>query len=907
MGRGVDGGLGDKFVAPKNKPSTGKMRAVNDFNSNSDPAGLLTAGSWPKPQGRTHNVPVHDASAQDIPAHDFATAEAFLHLLDLNAEDFTFVLLPDRPNGSKPIQRHCALAAIWPDVLRLNAPERNYGVFVTINETDGSGDRKTKNIVRARTLVADADGPEAMERAEAIIAETGGEPSMRVPTSAGRCHYYYLSNDIPLDQFAPLQKALAVRLGTDPAVCDLPRVMRLPGTLHLKGEPQFVTLHVGDPCYTYETQMIVNGFPLDLTGKVVPMRPAGASASRLTLSQSALLKGLPFESLGEGIDGGWFDKLNGDAKDEGLKQMLGVLPDVALGGRNEWLDCLMAAHASGAPHAEDIARDWSKLGGDKYCDDAKFDDDWNSFTDKPDGITIGTLIKLASERGVDPTGGIIFDANAWRAYADSAPSDAQTGASHSSTNSGAAHTPKSSLPRAPFMGGVYPPQLSLNMMNANYAIVKFNVSGEVVIVRHGDGPPVIMRQQDAALELSNVYVKTTIKSDQGDDPEGIKLIYPWWKGNKGRNRTRVEDFDPKRPLGIACGPDQFNFWQGFAVKPIEGDDKIQRLLQHIAKIICDGDIIKWKYLTAWLAWVVQNPGRHPEVAIVLQSIKEGPGKSLLGELMVRIFGEHGFIINDPDQLFGSFTGHLEFTCFALLEEALLAGDPRINDKVKQRLTGNYVPINPKGRQARKVPNRMAAMLCTQHVWAVPAGAGARRWFVLAVSEDRIGDKAYFKAIHDDLADGGDGQFLSLLLRVDLKGWHPRHPPKTFELAQQQLMSLPSVYRWLWQCAEVDCVVCRGHAGGTSYGDKLGTTAGAAKSKAAHLRDGYHGWAKERGVRAENEIIVGRMLTTVLGSKQRGTTKDDRDYYYSLPDSDELKRRILKAQKIDAPADKLEEF
>ena len=33
------------------------------------------------------------------------------------------------------------------------------------------------------------------------------------------------------------------------------------------------------------------------------------------------------------IDHGWFDKLNGDDRDEALRQMLGVIPDVALGPR----------------------------------------------------------------------------------------------------------------------------------------------------------------------------------------------------------------------------------------------------------------------------------------------------------------------------------------------------------------------------------------------------------------------------------------------------------------------------------------------------------------------------------------------------------------------------------------------
>jgi hypothetical protein len=127
------------------------------------------------------------------------------------------------------------------------------------------------------------------------------------------------------------------------------------------------------------------------------------------------------DDLSAGIDHGWFEKLGDDDKDAALRQMFDVIPDVAHGGRSEWLDCLMAAKASGAPHAGEIAREWSMLSEVKYSD-AEFDEAWGSFIDRPGGITVGTLIWLASGRGFDPASGRVFDANAWRAYADGAQS-----------------------------------------------------------------------------------------------------------------------------------------------------------------------------------------------------------------------------------------------------------------------------------------------------------------------------------------------------------------------------------------------------------------------------------------------------------------------------------------------------
>jgi hypothetical protein len=42
---------------------------------------------------------------------------------------------------------------------------------------------------------------------------------------------------MPLDRFKPFQRELAHVFGGDPSVCNLSRVMRVPGFLHQKGEP----------------------------------------------------------------------------------------------------------------------------------------------------------------------------------------------------------------------------------------------------------------------------------------------------------------------------------------------------------------------------------------------------------------------------------------------------------------------------------------------------------------------------------------------------------------------------------------------------------------------------------------------------------------------------------------------
>ena len=175
--------------------------------------------------------------------HDKVMASTFLSGLDPTATRFTFQTFDDnKDRKSKALARvlHGTLDGCFAELTRLN--NLGAGIFITISETNFLG-RSTKNIVRPRALFYDADGDEQVTHATTVIEAHDAIPSMTVISGGGR-HGYYICDDIPLDQFSALQKSLAAKLGTDPAVHDLPRVMRLPGMLHLKdpNTPRLVKL-----------------------------------------------------------------------------------------------------------------------------------------------------------------------------------------------------------------------------------------------------------------------------------------------------------------------------------------------------------------------------------------------------------------------------------------------------------------------------------------------------------------------------------------------------------------------------------------------------------------------------------------------------------------------------------------
>jgi hypothetical protein len=136
-------------------------------------------------------------------------------------------------------------------------PGVGLGFYVTINETDFAG-RRRENIVRVRAVFVDADEdlPGVVGRLQGLLPT-----SAIVRSSAGRAQFYWWVDDFPVEQFEPVQRALIAKLRTDRNVYDLPRVMRLPGTLHLKSEPQLVTMKLDGPT-RYSMKAIVDGLGL---------------------------------------------------------------------------------------------------------------------------------------------------------------------------------------------------------------------------------------------------------------------------------------------------------------------------------------------------------------------------------------------------------------------------------------------------------------------------------------------------------------------------------------------------------------------------------------------------------------------------------------------------------------------
>jgi hypothetical protein len=255
----------------------------------------------------------------------------------------------------------------------------------------------------------------------------------------------------------------------------------------------------------------------------------------------------------------------------------------------------------------------------------------------------------------------------------------------------------------------------------------------------------------------------------------------WWLDHSERRQYSGVVYAP----GIELGPKVYNLWQGFACEPKEGDCALY--LEHMRNNVCAGNEEYYQYLLKKLAYGVQHPDKQGEIAVVLRG-KEGTGKGLFVRIFGSLFGPHFKHISQPRHLTGNFNS-LQQDCSVLFgDEVFFAGDPRHEGILKALITEPTLQIERKCIDTITAPNRMTIFLSSNSDWVIPAGADARRFFMLNVGDAQKQNTKYFGALLDQMNNGGREALLHTLLNLDITGFRVWDVPQTAALADQKQRS-----------------------------------------------------------------------------------------------------------------------
>jgi hypothetical protein len=331
---------------------------------------------------------------------------------------------------------------------------------------------------------------------------------------------------------------------------------------------------------------------------------------------------------------------------------------------------------------------------------------------------------------------------------------------------------------------------ALDLMNKRHAFIA-NYGGHAVVTDYEPVPDNPTKQRLGIVEISAIRARYANQFVPGsEDNAKPRPLGDWWLKHPKRREYSGMWFDPEGPDVLTFnGALYLNRWQGWSIVPTPGDWSLIRL--HIEEVIADHDPGLAEYIIRWCAWMVQNPGKPAEVALVLRGMK-GSGKGTLTKVLLRFFGQHGLQISDQEQLTGKFNNHFQNCVLLVADEAYWAGDKRAEGALKRLITEPTLTIEPKFVNAFSVLNRLHLIMTANDTWVVPASGDERRYVVGDISEKRVGDIAYFRALNNQLDSGGTEAMLHDLLNMPLGDWHPREVYVNEALRRQQAQTLRGV-------------------------------------------------------------------------------------------------------------------
>lgn len=233
-------------------------------------------------------------------------------------------------------------------------------------------------------------------------------------------------------------------------------------------------------------------------------------------------------------------------------------------------------------------------------------------------------------------------------------------------------------------------------------------------------------------------------------------------------------FDPTQRVDLDT---HINMFQGFPLTPKKDQAKADLALGLLYSLCsseanCD-EIFHW--VLSWLAYPLQHPGAKMQTALLFFGEKQGTGKSLFFEGVVKpIYGEHG-ATGGQHQLEAQYTHWRSQKLFVLFEEILSRQDKYSHfGLIKHMITGRDMPISQKFKDDRTEANHMNVVMLSNEFQAVPIEPDDRRFQVVEARTSL--DPSLLEKIRVALDDGLSEAFYAFLLDYPIGDFTPHTKP-----------------------------------------------------------------------------------------------------------------------------------
>jgi len=228
---------------------------------------------------------------------------------------------------------------------------------------------------------------------------------------------------------------------------------------------------------------------------------------------------------------------------------------------------------------------------------------------------------------------------------------------------------------------------------------------------------------------------------------------------------------------IVCDPEnrisrnEFNLWIPFiADKKVKYDiTRVEPILDYIKTIICNNDEKVYRWFFSWLYHICKYPHIKTGVVPLLFSKKQRAGKgTFVNWLISCVFGMHCSYQTNITKLTGHFNSFLQGKVLLYIDELPTTSQTYHNifDKLKNLITDPFLDIEKKGIDSYQTNNLLNFIASTNNKYSVKIEKGDGRWVVIAVNEDKIGDRKFWDHHHQNVFTTENGvHFFNYMMNI----------------------------------------------------------------------------------------------------------------------------------------------
>jgi hypothetical protein len=263
------------------------------------------------------------------------------------------------------------------------------------------------------------------------------------------------------------------------------------------------------------------------------------------------------------------------------------------------------------------------------------------------------------------------------------------------------------------------------------------------------------KEKDFKVAYNHITYQKIVENKKTGENKITEEVFvdDWIKGYK--HIRLVRDIDVYPPP-LVCPSDMFNLWFPYRIEGIksyipniEGRDFI---LNHL-KIVSGNDPIVYDYFIKWIGQLLKFPGVKSGKCPVFVG-QEGSGKGTIYQILSSLCGrEKCYMTPEPHKyVYGMFNNIIENKILVAIDECEKKTTKDHIETFKNFITERDMTINQKNFDIRKIQSFHRYIIFTNNEEPIIISDTDRRFFVVRVSDEKVGEFEYFNKLYAYLED-----------------------------------------------------------------------------------------------------------------------------------------------------------